>query len=233
MAAGYGSRLSGITNGNPKSFLNIGNETLLERSIRLLKNRGIKDIIVVGGYEINKMEHLLEKHSVRLLNNPLYFCTNVLASFAISMNFLKEDFIFLHADTIFDPTILDDLLISSEDITLPIDFKECGEEEMKVIVGDESEVKEINKTMNPKYCSGEFIGLAKIRFSLLGKLKKAVLEELIKKQNYNEYFEAALQNLISKKEKISSFNIDGRNWVEIDFPDDYKLALDLFENEEE
>ena len=44
MAAGFGSRLRYITNDAPKSFLEVNGEKLIERAVRLLRERDIHDI---------------------------------------------------------------------------------------------------------------------------------------------------------------------------------------------
>jgi len=227
MAAGFGSRIEKITNNMPKSFLEINDEKLIERAIRLLKERDINDITVVTGYKSELFIELLDK-KIKLAHNPLYFCTNVLASFACGMGNLKGDFIFLHADTIFDETILDDLIASSvSDIILPVDYKSCIEEEMKVITVD-GNVTMIHKSIDLKIAEGEFIGIAKIGSCILDKLKSAVIAELKEKNNHQDYFEAAIQNLIDQGNNIKTIATNGRPWVEIDFPEDFEVAKKLF-----
>ena len=54
LAAGMGTRLRPITLTTPKSLIEIGEETLIERQIRFLKEKGIDDVIVVTGYLAEK-----------------------------------------------------------------------------------------------------------------------------------------------------------------------------------
>ena len=227
MTAGFGSRIAKITNNLPKSFLEINQEKLIERAIRLLRERAINDITVVTGYKSELFIELLDEN-IKVVNNPLYFCTNVLGSFACGMGNLKEDFIFMHADTIFDETILDDLIASNaSDIVLPVDYKSCVEEEMKVTTVD-GNVSVIHKSIDLNIAEGEFIGIAKISLAILGKLKSAVKIELKEKNNHQEYFEAALQNLIDQGNNIRTIATNGRPWIEIDFPEDFITAKSLF-----
>ncbi|MDF2565867.1 MAG: putative sugar nucleotidyltransferase, partial [Massilibacillus sp.] len=51
MAAGKGSRLGEITNGKPKSFLEIKGKKLIEYNIQMLHKYGIHDITIVTGYQ--------------------------------------------------------------------------------------------------------------------------------------------------------------------------------------
>ena len=98
MAAGFGSRIAKITNNLPKSFLEINGEKLIERAIRLLRERSITDITVVTGYKSELFIELLDDN-IRFVNNPLYFCTNVLGSFYICKpNIDIKQFIFIIAN---------------------------------------------------------------------------------------------------------------------------------------
>jgi choline kinase len=227
MAAGFGSRLRKITNDAPKSFLEVNGEKLIERAVRLLRERDIHDITVVTGYRSQDFIDLFDDE-LRFVHNPLYFCTNVLASFACGMNNLTSDFIFIHADTIFDDTILDDLITSHHsEVVLPVDYKRCTEEEMKVITVD-GNVTKINKAIDLKIAEGEFLGIAKITASILDKLKSAVVMELKEKNNHQDYFEAAVQNLIDQGCEVKTIATNGRPWIEIDFPEDFEAAQKLF-----
>lgn len=72
LAAGMGTRLRPITLTTPKSLIEIGEETLIERQIRFLKEKGIDDVIVVTGYLAEKFEFLREKYQVTLIHNDKY-----------------------------------------------------------------------------------------------------------------------------------------------------------------
>ena len=56
LAAGRGSRLYPITLNKPKGLLEVGDETILDRLVRQFKSSGIKDILIVVGYQ---KEHLM------------------------------------------------------------------------------------------------------------------------------------------------------------------------------
>lgn len=226
MAAGFGSRLGDLTGGNPKSFLEINGESLIERAIRLLQERGIEDIHVVTGHQHELMEAKISAGAT-CHYNPLYFCTNVLASFSVAQHALNNSFIFLHADTIFESTILDKLLKADGEIVLPVDFKKVQEEEMKVIVDDSHRVITLSKEIPLNLAQGEFIGLAKVSAKILQDLSIAVYEELKDKKLVQSYFEGALQNLIDKGHQIQSIDISKYKWIEIDFPEDFEMAKEM------
>ena len=55
LAAGKGTRLYPITLNKPKGLLEIGNETILGRLIRQFNELGIADILLVVGYQKEKL----------------------------------------------------------------------------------------------------------------------------------------------------------------------------------
>lgn len=224
MAAGKGSRLGEIARDNPKSFVEIESRKLIEYNLDLLAKYNIKDIIIVTGYKSEKFEELLHGRSnIRFVFNPFYETTNVLTSFWFGQEFLRDDFIYMHADSLCDTSIFEDLLAAEGDIVLPIDFKKCDDEAMKVRLQD-SYVSEITKSMISSDADGEFIGIAKISGKCISSLKK-VTNQIMKEQKFSLFFEVALQEIIDKNLfKIATIPTNSRFWCEIDFEEDYEMA---------
>ena len=135
------------------------------------------------------------------------------------MNNLTSDFI-LCADTIFDENTGRFNSIKSFGSHFTVDYKSCTEEEMKVITVD-GNVTTINKSIDLQIAEGEFLGIAKI-LQILDKLKSAVVMELKEKNNHQDYFEAAIQNLIDQGCEVKTIATNGRAWIEIDFPEDFE-----------
>jgi len=225
MAAGKGSRLGELTKDKPKSFLEIKGKKLIEYNIQMLHKYGIQDIIIVVGYrDQDFIEFMKDIPGIKLIYNPFYEMVNVLGSFWMAQNELKDDFIYIHADTICDASIFEALLSEAGDIVLPVDGKPCDEEAMKVKVNGER-VIEITKNMPCAESAGEFIGIAKIGKSVLKDLRKESTQ-LMREKAFISYFEAALQRIIDK-EKYCVKKIDTKNafWAEIDFEEDYNRAI--------
>ena len=228
MAAGTGKRIRALTGGNPKSYLEIQGERLLGRQLRLLNQTGVTKTIVVTGYKTEVIRDDFADTNVVFAFNPFFETTNVLVSFWCAQHLLSEDFVYLHADTVFHEDILKKLLDHSGDIVLPVDFKHCGMEEMKVRV-DGDRVMEISKQIPPAAAQGEFIGIAKLSKNVLWEIKASV-ERLLIAKKFDEYFEASLQDLIDRRiSDIRCFPTNGLPWNEIDSSEDYLHAKQLFE----
>ncbi len=109
LAAGRGSRLGKLTEDKPKCLLNFGNETILERQIRILQSCGIKtkDIVIVAGY---KRQSIQEKNPLKIIYNERYFSTDNSYSLCLAVQDLDEDILVLDGDLIFEETAVYDLL---------------------------------------------------------------------------------------------------------------------------
>jgi Predicted sugar nucleotidyltransferases len=228
MAAGMGSRLGAITNGKPKCFVTINGESLIDRNIRMLKELGIHDIIIVIGNLHEEFEHKFgQDKEIKLVFNPFFDISNVLVSYWVGSRFLKDDFLYLHADTICEEGIFRKLINFQADIVLPVDIKPTDEEAMKVKEKD-GRVIEINKTMDPKEALGEFIGICKCKKTSIDPLFHET-QSLLENKVLKSYFEGAIQGVITDGLcHVDYFGVDGMRWSEIDFPEDYERAKKLF-----
>ena len=224
MAAGKGSRIEELTMGRPKSFLESNGKKLIEYNLDVLREIGVNKIIIVTGYRYDAFEELTKGMlDVVLIYNPFYEMVNVLGSFFMGMEELSEDFLYLHADTICDSSIFERLIKSESDITLPVEFKECDEEAMK-ICRENGKIVRITKQMPIDIAEGEFIGIAafkKITIPVLKETAKSILAE----GKFESYFEAAIQKMLDETDfKISAIDIGNTFWSEIDFEEDYQRA---------
>jgi choline kinase len=230
MAAGKGTRLAPLTDNIPKCFVEINGKKLLDYQIELYERYNINEIIIVTGYKSDLIEeHVKNKKHIKTVYNPFYESTNVLPSFWVGMNYLNDNFIYSHADTIFDIPILEKILDTKGSIVLPVDVKNCGKEEMKISVDNSGSINFINKSMTGKEALGEFLGVAKISKETLPVLKETV-EKIMKKKEFQSFFEVALQDLVYlDRNRFKLVDVSGLYWNEIDFVEDYNYALNNFQ----
>lgn len=224
MAAGKGSRLGELAANKPKSFVEINGKSLIDINLHMLKAHGIDDICIVTGCHADMFEEKYGDDSlIHLVYNPFYSFTNVIGSFYMGMERLQDDFIYMHADTLCDPGILEQLIASKADIVLPVDTKPCDEEAMKIRTVN-GKIQSISKKINSSDCVGEFLGVAKIRSAVLPALRTHT-KQLLQEETFSEYFEAALERtILNGGYKTELVNTEGRFWAEIDFIEDYDRA---------
>ena len=230
MAAGRGSRLAAETDGRPKSLVDLGGISPLELQLDLLASRGVARVLVVTGYERGQVEaavsgRLAPSMTAEFVWNPFWSVTNVIGSAWMARQHLSTDFVYLHADTVFEPSILDDLLASDADAALPIDLRECEPEQMKAAL-DGDRVTRLSKELPPAETAGEFIGVGAFRAAAVPRIVDGIDAELAA-GGLGSYFEAALNRAIDAGLEVRSVPTAGRAWTEIDFPDDLALARTL------
>lgn len=232
LAAGRGSRLGNYTDNIPKSLLPLNDkgETLLDYNLKILeKDLKVDKIIIVTGYESQQIEKVARNFSkAQIIYNPFWNHCNVLGSMYMALDYLNDDFLFLHADTLMDKGAWEFLASTSGgDMVLPYDDKTCGEEEMKIII-ENGKVTKISKEFDGKLATGEFVGIALFRKNTIKYFKK-IASILFKQGNLNHYMESVVQFAIDHKDAdIIPLNISKYNFVEVDFEDDYLRAKKIF-----
>ncbi len=230
MAAGKGQRISEITDSSPKSYLELCGKRILDHQLDALGSIGVSEVIMVVGYRHKLIERDYAGQGITFVRNPFYECTNVLGSVWFAREHLRNGFFFMHADTFFEPSILEDLRLERGESVLCVDKKEESvPEEMKVKVSD-GKIYEINKGMDCAAAFGEFIGLAKFDRSVTARLLWHIDNRIENLGRRNDFFEAVIQDLIDEGKTVSSFDIGNRVAIEIDFPDDYQRAKKLVES---
>ena len=93
LAAGLGSRMSSFTSKSPKCLATVGGETIIERQIRFLQEIGIREIIIVTGYQANQLAFLAPKHGIKIIHNNNYEDFNNFYSLYLAKEYLKGTYI--------------------------------------------------------------------------------------------------------------------------------------------
>lgn len=227
MAAGRGSRLGSLTDTIPKAFLTVKEHRLIDYNLSLLHENGIDDIKIVTGYKAGLYEDLAKEHAgITCIYNPFYEHCNVLGSFYMAHDELRdEDTVYLHADTLCDPSIFEEMVQGTDDIVMPVDFKTCDKEAMKVIT-EAGQVVKVSKEIPEMEAEGEFIGMAKLSAKAMPAIKAAT-RKLMREGCLNSYFEGAIQAVIDEGGyRVPTLSTEKRFWGEVDFEEDYRYVKD-------
>ena len=115
LAAGMGKRLKDLTKNNTKCMVEVNGVTLIERALRQLDALSLNRIVLVVGYERQKLIDYINTLSIKTpivyVENPIYNKTNNIYSLALAKKELSEDdTILLESDLIFEDAVLDELL---------------------------------------------------------------------------------------------------------------------------
>ncbi|MFA6849256.1 MAG: DVU_1551 family NTP transferase [Selenomonadaceae bacterium] len=85
VAAGYSSRMGAF-----KPLLPFGDKTIIETAVTSLRQGGIQDIRVVTGYQAEKLNTLLGRPDVKVINNPNY-ATGMFSSVFAGLESMEPD----------------------------------------------------------------------------------------------------------------------------------------------
>jgi choline kinase len=226
LAAGKGLRLNGASGNTPKCLIKIGECSLLERQVHSLRALGIEDIVVIVGYEAERVQQSCDA-AIRFVKNPFYEQTNSLMSLWLARDYLSEGFVVLNSDVLFHPQLLARLLHASCEDALLIESCETsltplGDEEMKVQV-EAGRVIDISKTLDSEKVSGENLGI--VKFGPSGaQLLIRIMDDLIARGHHGEWAPRAFCEFAAQR-PLHALETEGYPWIEIDFPEDLHKAV--------
>ena len=115
LAAGTGSRLQPLTDSMPKCLLDVYGPTILERLIDNLCDNGFKRLVIVVGYMGSRIQRFVNEYvvgnlTIEIITNPLFLTTNNIYSLWLARNKIRESFLLVESDLIFDASQLEGLL---------------------------------------------------------------------------------------------------------------------------
>ena len=217
IAAGKGSRIS--TKGDSKPLIPLLGLPLLERVILTAKKAGLDDFYVVTGYNGEKVREHLEYFSknrnvnIKNIVNDEWEKGNGI-SVLKAKDMLKENFILLMSDHIFDESILMKLRnerIENDEIMLCVDYNVKNNE--FVDVGDATKVfVKANKILdigkNIKKYNSYDTGI----FLCSPAIFKAIEESL---HNHDDSLSDGIR-VIANNGKAKTFDIKNNYWIDID-----------------
>ena len=229
LAAGMGSRLYDVTDdAMPKGFLEVNGKSLVERSIEKLRSIGIEKIYIVTGHLSQYYDELAEKYNyIETKRNRRYRTTGSMTSLAILENELKEDFLLLESDLIYEVYGLMKTSMYEKPDCVLLSGKTNSGDECYVEVRDNNLYK-ISKDINEiNEVYGELVGISKISVDLYKAMIKEYRKfmdnlkysEEDKESEYkakNKYdYESAIFDA-AKHRKVGFLKIDNLLWGEID-----------------
>lgn len=243
LAAGMGKRLKELTRDNTKCMVKVNGVTLIERMLRQLDGKKLSKIVLVVGYECQKLMDyisLLQIHTpIIYIRNTVYDKTNNIYSLYLARDYLcEEDTLLFESDIIFEESVIDLLLDDPRDTLALVDKYESwmdgtcvrlseGDHIEEVISKKQfsyREIKDYYKTVNIYKFSREFSRMYYIPFL------KAYLEVL----GNNEYYEQVLRVIaILDSSVIQAMRLNGQLWYEIDDIQDLDIASSMFADDGE
>lgn len=230
LAAGIASRLRPLTNHTPKCLLEIGNKTILGRTLDNLLDNGIEDFVIVTGYLENKIKEFISQNypalNVEFIYNEKYDSTNNIYSLWLCKNSVQSsDILLLDSDIIFDRRIIPLLLESNYENCLAVRLtEETNEEEMKVAINNANEITNISKKINLNKADGESIGIERFSNGFVKNLYQILDKMILAEGKSNIFYEAAFEEAIENGNSVYAVDVGSYRCVEIDTAEDIDHA---------
>lgn len=224
LAAGKGTRLNG-QDLKPKCLFEVGGQTLLARQMSSLAAAGITEIVLVLGFEADRIREVCPQPASFVFNSR-FEDTSSMYSLWLAREHLRDGFVVLNCDVLFHPQLLIKLLAAPFDDALLVDLVDkannhLGDEEMKVKIKD-GLVIDIRKDLDPAEADGENVGI--VKFGPAGaKRLIAEMDSLIADGFVREWAPRAFREFASRF-PLGAISTENYPWIEIDFVEDYRKA---------
>lgn len=243
LAAGMGKRLGEYTESNTKCMVPVNGTKLIDRALDQLSRLGLRRVVIVVGYEGQKlMEHVGKEYQglkIEYVVNPIYDKTNNIYSLALAKEQMQQDdTILLESDLIFEEGMLRLLLDNPfPNLALVAKYETwmdgtmvCIDKEQNIVnfvpkaAFNYHNVDQYYKTVNIYKFSKEFASTKYIPF----------LEAYSKSVGNNEYYENVLR-IISflNSHDLKALPVGNLKWYEIDDKQDLDIAEALFAEEKD
>ncbi len=243
LAAGMGKRLGELTRHNTKCMVTLHGQTLIERTLDALHYAGVERVIIVIGFEGQKVKNLVGQNYKGLpivyVENPVYNKTNNIYSLYLAREFMcEQDTLLLESDLIFEKDILTELIKNPFPNLAVVDKYQSWMDGTVVTIDSEDNIlsfipkrhfnhKDIGsyyKTVNIYKFSAHFARNDYIPF----------LEAYSSALGNNEYYEQVLRVLtLLEKNNLKAFRLENQKWYEVDDIQDLNNAEAIFAPENE
>ena len=248
LAAGMGTRMKHMTESLPKCMaIQFKGKTLLQTQLEALRGSGISDIVVVRGYEGEKMKY----PKVRYVWNRDYEKNNILGSLMAAEQELDRDVLISYSDIWYEPSVVQKLMRSDKDIAIGVDIdwkdyyegrKEHPIEEAENVIFDsDNRVIKVGKIgATGEEVHGEFIGMMKLTARGAQILKEhyrraKALYQGKEFQRAKVFEKAYLTDILQDMADLGvpiHCEIIGSKWKEIDTIEDFQKVSEWLTREE-
>jgi choline kinase len=231
LSAGQGSRLGHLVDDKPKCLIDFNGRTLLDRQLDTLEVNGVHEAIVVTGFHDELMNRAIEARSggpkVRMIFNPFFKVADNTGSLFMARDELDGDCLVWNGDTLVSDALMRRVVGNRQPgICVTIDRKDSyDEDDMKVVAAEDGRLRGIGKRLS-EGVNAESIGLLAFRSGGAERFGEAIERAMRTPEGTTIWYLRVIHHLAQSGE-VWTFDIDGEEWGEVDFPPDVEAALEL------
>jgi L-glutamine-phosphate cytidylyltransferase len=231
LSAGQGSRLGHMVDDRPKCLIDFNGRSLLDRQLDTLEANGVHEAVVVTGFRDELIDEAIARRSggprVRTIFNPFYKVADNTGSLYMARAELSGDCLVWNGDTLVSNALMGRVVGNDRSgICVTIDRKDWyDEDDMKVVVSDNGRLRAIGKRI-AEGVNGESIGLLAFRAGGAELFRDAIEQAMRTKEGTTIWYLRVIHHLAQNAE-VWTFDINGEEWGEVDFPADVDAARAL------
>ncbi len=226
-----GNRLGEISKHTPKPLLRVAGKTLVHYMIDFVNALGFEHIIVVGGYQFDKVsEEVSRVHSSAVLVENKQFALQNLLSFSVGIDQVESGDVFVcNTDYIFSKNIIH--AVSKRLGKLAVYASWSGHENledvMRVKADGAGNLLEMSKQL--LQFDAVYTGMFFVPENELFDIKR-ITKELLKTSDLNKTtVEALFAEIVKKGGVIKVEDVGNPDWYEIDTPEEWEMAKKALE----
>jgi len=231
LAAGLGNRLHPLTQNMPKCLTVVNGVPILEQLVSCLDQHDFKRLVVVTGHFENCIQDFLGTQvggiTIDYVYSPLYATTNNIYSLWMAREIIREPFLLIESDLVFDVSLLDDMLYPDR---IAIAHMQPWMNGSTVTVNRFQEVKAfwIGKAGPSDELMYKTVNIYSLSLSSWDQIKER-LDQHISAGRVNDYYETVFEEMVADGSlSLQTVSFDGKPWYEIDTIEDLAEAEEMF-----
>ena len=235
-AAGCSRRMAHLTTAQPKSLLLVEGKTIIERSLAILNARGLRQVTFIVGYMRELlMQSLGERYkniAIDYVVSPDYDTTEHGWSLFLARDRwaqTQRDVIFMDADNLYHPALLDQVLAAPFDNVILVDNRMASQREEEIVFGSERLVHSLRRGhcyAEPGYVGG-FVGINRFSSQFMSQLFSFMapfFENNGREYKYERVFDAFIHATNARLHYATTEQIP---WLNVNREQDISTAREL------
>ncbi|MEK9571862.1 MAG: phosphocholine cytidylyltransferase family protein [Paracoccaceae bacterium] len=228
LAAGFGSRLGDLTGNMPKGFLEIGNDSLINRSVECLLRNGINKIYIGTGYRSEYYDDFASHFPglIRCVKNERFASTSSMDTLYNFRNIINQDFLLLESDLLYEDRALSLLIEADQQNMVLASGKTSSGDEVYINADGTGALLSMTKDKSAADGAfGELVGISKVSIEAYQDMCM-----IFRRQGPLDIDYEYVMTHVEKPNNFIVHRIDDLAWCEIDDRKHLKRAKNMVIN---